>query len=151
MIAVPKKEVHAFCENYVNSRLERIHSEIKKLNEGLQSETKSTAGDKHETGRAMLQLEREKLGKQLLEVENMKLVMGRISPNQESEKIALGSLVRTDKARYFISISAGKFRLQNTDVYCISTSSPIGKILLGKEEGDVILFNGSEQMILGAR
>lgn len=148
MIPIPKKEVHAFCENYVDSRLERIHTEIQKLNEGLQSETKSTAGDKHETGRAMLQLEREKLGKQLLEVENMKIVMGRICPNQKSQKIALGSLVKTNTAVYFISISAGKFKIKNTEVFCISTSSPIGRALLGKRENEVIVFNGIEQLIL---
>ncbi len=148
MIPILKEEVHAFCLNYVDSRLERIHSEIQKLNEGLRSETKSTAGDKHETGRAMLQLEREKLGKQLLEVENMKVVMSRIFPNQKREKIALGSLVKTDTATYFISISAGKFKLKDIEVFCISTSSPIGKALLGKRDSDVIMFNGIEQLIL---
>lgn len=151
MITGLKKEVHTFCQKYVASRLDRIHSEIQKLNEGLLSETKSTAGDKHETGRAMLHLEREKLGKQLLDSENMKQVLSRIYPHQESPNIALGSLVTTNVAMYFISISAGKFKRKHVEVFCISTSSPIGQALLGKTTGDAIMFNGKEQIILQVR
>ncbi|MEM1258098.1 MAG: 3-oxoacyl-ACP synthase [Bacteroidota bacterium] len=148
MIPRLKEHVYAFCQKYADSRSARIHSEIQKLNEGLQSETKSTAGDKHETGRAMLQLEREKLGKQLLEAENMRLVMSRISPNQKSERVAMGSLVSTNRATYFISISAGKFKGKNAEVYCISAKTPIGQLLMGKTAGDTFWFKGQPSNIV---
>ncbi|NKI31327.1 3-oxoacyl-ACP synthase [Croceivirga thetidis] len=137
-----KKELFDHCQNYCKERLERIRGEIKKISDSLSSETKSTAGDKHETGRAMLQLEREKLGKQLLQVEKMQSVLDRIPLDKSTGHIALGSLVSTNKANYYISISAGKFKIGSIDVFCISSVSPIGQLLLGKGIGDEIAFNG---------
>ena len=143
-----KEDVYSFCETYVDDRLEIIHSQIQKLNEDLLSESKSTAGDKHETGRAMIQLEREKLGNQLKEADTMKQVLSRVSLEQKSKRIALGSLVVTNVISYYISISAGLFRDKDQTIYCISTSSPIGTLLLGKTIGDSISFRGKEQHII---
>ena len=57
-----KEQLYEFCRAYIDGRTIRINESIKSIQESLSSETKSSAGDKHETGRAMLQLEREKLG-----------------------------------------------------------------------------------------
>ena len=54
-----KKALLEFCWNYVNERSERLKKQSGELQESLGSETKSSAGDKHETGRAMVQLEQE--------------------------------------------------------------------------------------------
>jgi len=143
-----KQRVYAFCQTYVESRMERIQQEIQKISESLRSETKSTAGDKHETGRAMLQLEREKLGNQLLEAEKMSLTLKRIIPEQQSERIVLGSLIQTEKNGYYLGVSAGIFKKDAITVYCISVATPIGQLLLGKSVGDVIVFNGTEQRVL---
>ena len=128
-----KKIVFEHCTGFVNNRLELLTQEIAKINESLLSETKSSAGDKHETGRAMLQLEREKLGKQLQQVEQMQLVLNRLAADSPAtQKIALGSLVQTDKAFYYISVSAGQVTIEGKVVFCISVGTPIGKLLLGK-------------------
>lgn len=142
-----KKTAHSFCEEYVNLRLNRILAEIEKIKKDLNSETKSTAGDKHETGRAMLQLEREKLGKQLAEVEKMKKVLNRVAVDRKQNVVGLGSLVKTELAWYFIAVSAGLFTNGSTKIYCISTASPIGKLLLGKVKGDAFAFNNNSQTI----
>ena len=57
-----KEALHASCVGFVEDRLETIQKTIQDIQMSLTSETKSSAGDKHETGRAMLQLEREKAG-----------------------------------------------------------------------------------------
>ena len=143
-----REELFEYCHTFCDSKLERIKGEIEKIRMALTSETKSTAGDKHETGRAMLQLEREKLGRQLLEAEKMKQLMNRIPINSNDQRIAAGSLVETEKAKFFISISAGKYQSEQGRVFCISASSPIGQLLLGKSRGDTIVFNGVEQRIV---
>lgn len=143
-----KKELFDHCQNYCKERLERIRGEIKKVNYSLSSETKSTAGDKHETGRAMLQLELEKLGKQLLQVEKMQLVLDRIPLDKNTGHVALGSLVTTNKTKYYISISAGKSMVGSIEVFCISSISPIGQLLLGNGVGGEITFNGQRFDIL---
>ena len=107
----------------------------------LTSETKSSAGDKHETGRAMLQLEREKLGVQLADAERTYQLANKVKISTANDTVTVGSLVVTSGAVYFISISAGKYHQENTDVYCISAGTPIGKLLLGKRIGDAISFN----------
>ena len=65
-----KRQLYSQCVDFVEERLSNIQNQIRAIQESLTSETKSSAGDKHETGRAMLQLEREKAGQQLAEVEN---------------------------------------------------------------------------------
>lgn len=142
-----KKELFQFCKSFVEQRLSRIQNQIHDIKVSLNSETKSSAGDKHETGRAMLQLEREKLGVQLSEAEKMNQVLAKVSLNTNTTHIALGSLVKTSKSNYFIAISSGEFISKNVSVFCISSQTPIGKLLLGKQRNDVITFNGQDIVI----
>ena len=132
----------------MDSRLARIQHQIAEVKLALTSESKSTAGDKHETGRAMLQLEREKLGQQLLEAEKMQQLLSRVPLKTNTDKVALGSLVYTDEASYYIAISAGQFNKQGTSTFCISANTPIAKLLLGKSVNDTFEFNGNTSKIL---
>ena len=50
-----KQQLYKKCQDFLNQRLETIQNTILDIQNALQSETKSSAGDKHETGRAMLQ------------------------------------------------------------------------------------------------
>ena len=143
-----KKALLEFCWDYVNERSERLKKQSGELQESLGSETKSSAGDKHETGRAMVQLEQEKLGQQLQEIDTTRGILSKINIDGTSGKIRLGSLVQTSMAHYFLAISAGAFNQNNTVVYCISTNAPIAKLLLGKEKGERFTFSGTEQEIL---
>ncbi|MCR9228533.1 MAG: GreA/GreB family elongation factor [Flavobacteriaceae bacterium] len=143
-----KKDLLEFCWAYVNQRSERLKKQSAELQESLGSETKSSAGDKHETARAMVQLEQEKLGQQLQEIDATRSILHKINIERTSHKIRLGSLVRTSMANYFLAISAGTFNQNNGMVYCISANAPIAKLLLGKEKGENFIFNGKEQEIL---
>jgi len=139
-----KQELQNFCQEYVKERTARIQNNISDIKESLTAETKSSAGDKHETGRAMLQLEREKLGQQLLEAERMAIILSRISISLKTNAVVLGSWVKTSKRDYFLAISAGAFEGAENPIYCISRATPIGKLLLGKSIGDVVDFDGEK-------
>lgn len=143
-----KQELYDFCQTFVEGRISRIRHTIKDVQESLNSETKSSAGDKHETGRAMLQLEREKMGRQLAEAEKLGRVLAKVGLENKSRIIGLGSWVKTSKTDYFLSISAGEYKDNSPSVFCISTGTPIGRLLLGKSEGDTITFNQEEIIIL---
>ncbi|MFX0556157.1 3-oxoacyl-ACP synthase [Maribacter sp. CXY002] len=143
-----KLGAHQHCSLFVSSRWDRIHQQIKELEVALTTETKSSAGDKHETGRAMIQLEREKLGRQLAEVEKMQQVMSKIGVQMPTHKIGLGNLVITNTFNYYIAISSGEFKLKDTSVFCISGGTPIGKLLLGKSVGDEFSFNQTTSSIV---
>lgn len=142
-----KSTLLAHCETYVKDRYERIQKTISDIQHALTSETKSTAGDKHETGRAMLQLEREKAGKQLAEVQKLQETIAKISTEQESGPVRLGSIVMTSQHNYFISISVGEIKMDQLSFYAIAANSPIGKVLLGKMTDDVIIFNQNQFQI----
>lgn len=137
-----KKQLYKKCEAYVQQRMQTIKDTISSNQKALESETKSSAGDKHETGRAMLQLEMEKAGKQLASVTKMQETLAKINLEKASQIACLGSLIYTENINYFLSISSGKITIENTDFFAISVSSPIGKLLLGKKENDSFVFNG---------
>ncbi|WP_100613823.1 3-oxoacyl-ACP synthase [Confluentibacter citreus] len=135
-----KEALYNQCLNFIENRFQTIQNTINDIQKSLLSETKSSAGDKHETGRAMLQLEREKAGNQLADIQKLKESFSKIDISKTSETIGLGSLVMTSQNNYFISISAGEFTVENDTYYAISSSTPIGQLLLGKSVGDEIVF-----------
>ncbi|WP_243641657.1 GreA/GreB family elongation factor [Maribacter algicola] len=143
-----KKVAYQHCLDFVSGRLSRLKKQIQEVQESLTSETKSTAGDKHETGRAMVQLEREKLGTQLAETEKMQLVMNRVKPGSQNRLAGMGALIETNGPYYYIAISSGEVKFENNAIYCISPATPIGKLLLGKSAGEIISFNGKDFSLL---
>lgn len=142
-----KKLLYQKCVDYVNQRLETVEKMIQSHQKSLVSETKSSAGDKHETGRAMLQLEMEKAGQQLSSIQKMKETLAKINPSKQSNLVSLGSLVETNLGNYYLSISAGQLTIQKETFFAISTSSLIGKLLLGKKQGDQLIWNGKKTQI----
>lgn len=142
-----KEQLYHQCLEHVNERLQTIEETIQSHRKALNSETKSSAGDKHETGRAMLQLEMEKAGQQLSSIRQMKEVLAKIDVSKSSDVINLGSLIETNLGTYFLSISAGQISLENKLYFAISTASPIGKLLLGKKEGMELMWNGKKIQI----
>ena len=136
-----KKVLFEKCVLFVEEKEATITNMLDSAKNDLLSETKSSAGDKHETGRAMLQLEMEKASQQLASVNKMKETLSKIAVKNSSKIACLGSLIITEKANYFLAISSGKITIENSDYYAVSTNSPIGSQLLGKKIGDSIIFN----------
>jgi len=143
-----KEELYAECKMFLNGRFNAVVDRIANIQESLQSETKSSAGDKHETGRAMLQLEREKAGNQLLDIQKQQELFSRVIIDTSSEVARLGSVVVTDKGTYFLAISVGLVKIKEKTYYAISPSSPVGKALLGKKEGELFVFNENNIKII---
>lgn len=131
------------CSRIVEERHQRVKLSIKGIEESLFEESKSSAGNKHETGRAMLQIERENAGKQLQEVERIIHLLKRITIDTTSDTAHLGSLVYTSTKTYFISVSVGVIEVNSENYLAVSPQSPIGQILMGKKERAKLSFNGA--------
>jgi len=142
-----KQNLYNQCKAQLNTRLEVIQNKISDIQNSLQSETKSTAGDKHETGRAMLQLEREKTGQQLAQLQKQQKILQKLNLEQKHIKAALGSVVKTSEANYFICVSVGELNYNQELFYAISAATPIGQLLLSKQVGDNIRFRTQEFII----
>lgn len=142
-----KEHLFAQCGHFVEERLKKIQNRIQEIQVSLTSETKSSAGDKHETGRAMLQLEREKAGQQLAEVDKLKEALSKIDPTKSFDTVGLGSVVITSNSNYFIAISAGEFKVKSQSFFAISPHTPMGSLLMGKKIGEVVVFRDSTFVI----
>lgn len=138
-----KESLFNHCKSQLASRREAIDKILANIALSLKEETKSSAGDKHETGRAMLQLERENAGKQLAEIEKLEAILQRVSSQVSSGPVHLGNVVMTSQYNYFISIPAGQITIDNINFFAIGATSPIGRSLLSKEEGDEVRFRES--------
>lgn len=147
-IVATKKQLLEKCNAFISGRHRKITQTIADIEESLLEESKNSSGDKHETGRAMLQIDRENAGKQLLEIEKLMVIADRINVKDSSDYVRLGSIVMTDKFNYYISISLGVVQLGAIDFLCVAINSPIGILLAGKKAGDKILFNQHELTIL---
>ena len=138
------------------STLEALNNKINDLRLILQEsypsmfdDSKSSAGDKHETALAMAQLEQEKLTKQLNILLLQEASMKVIDPTLKHQKITIGSLVETDKGWYYFSISLGQLICQNNAFFALSLEAPLGQIMRGKVAGEQVTFNGMITEIIG--
>ena len=135
-----KETIYNKCKVQIQEKLDSIKQRLDDIAESQAAETKSSAGDKYETGRAMLHLEKDKIMLQLASVINSKKILQSINTQKKYTKAQLGALVYTSQFNYFLGVSIGKVNIENEIFYCISTSSPIGNLLLQKEKGDSINF-----------
>ncbi len=138
-----KEKLLEGCINVIDGKLETIQKAIDGYKQDLLSESKSSAGDKHETGRAMLQLEMEKLGQQYQTVLVQKHALQKIDIAPK-EIIQIGALVLANGVCYFLATSIGQVTVEEKTVMVVSANSPIGKQLLGKQKGDALVFNGTK-------
>jgi len=136
-----KAQLHAYCLAYVEERISAIKSEIAAAQASAHEETKSSAGDKYETGRAMMQLEIEKNTTQLSEANKLINALLLIHPDVSTEHIQTGSLVTTSQGGYYLSIPAGAIKIDDKNYFAISPASPIGTKMMKMKAGDEFTFN----------
>jgi transcription elongation GreA/GreB family factor len=108
------------------------------------NDTKSSAGDKYETGREMIQIEINKFEEQKGKALVLQQDLSKIEPHKVCSKAEFGSLIATDTAHYFLSIGLGKLEFEGEVYYAISMASPIGMALKDKAVGDRVMFQGRE-------
>ena len=120
------------------------------LQESNQQEGKSSAGDKHETGAAMVHLEMEKLGRMMEDHRKQRAEAERCHPKlmEPDQQIRMGSLVQTSMGWFYLVTSLGKLKIEDQDCFVLSGASPLGHLLLGKIQGDTFSRDGKEIKIL---
>lgn len=129
------------------SRLEENTVALERSHESMTGESKSSAGDKFETTRAILQSEQDRIKSQIIQNKADISIVKRLNLITH-DKVQLGSLVSTEDGMcYFLSIGLGKLKIADTTYYAISPSSPIGQQLIGKREGDNLTFNQMHKTI----
>lgn len=144
---INKAELYQACLNFIEQRLENIKEAIAQAQAASVDDTKSSAGDKYETTREMMQQEIDRNKKQLFEADLQKLALKAVENVAVSIIVKNGSLVLTSNGNFYISISAGEINIDGQKIFAISQASPIGKLLIGKKLDDQFSFNGKEFLI----
>lgn len=143
-----KEEIKLQLINHLNNllddRIEALEQSIQSAKESRDSDTKSSAGDKYETGREMIQQEIDKFEGQLAQTRLLKTDLAKIDPQKRYDHAEFGSLLICNSGNYFLSIAFGKVTVDIVDFICLSLASPLGKSFYMKKVGDELLFNGKK-------
>ncbi len=105
--------------------------------ESRDNDTKSSAGDKYETGREMMQKEMDKYYALIQQYKNQIL--------QLKQNNTL--LIKTSQSTFLVCIGLGKIELNNDYYFAISWESPVGQQIKGKKVGDFYVINGKSFVI----
>jgi transcription elongation GreA/GreB family factor len=142
-----KQQLLAHCQAYLMQRMDTAQHAIKAAQASANEETKSSAGDKYETGRAMMQLEIEKNTVQLGETMKLKRMLDEIKIELNSLAVQPGSLVITNQGNFFLAISVGQITIEGAIYTAVSPASPIGMKLLKLKKDESFSFNGKTYSI----
>lgn len=143
-----KEKIYQTCLEIVQQKIDVLQKNLHDLTDSAGNETKRTAGDKHETALAMLQIEQENNARQLKEALQQKAVLEKLDPHLQTEMIVRGSLVHSNKGIYYISLGLGKLKVEDETVFAVSPDAPLGKLLLMKKAGYAFQFNNTSYKII---
>lgn len=143
-----KQQLHEVLLTRVEDKLNFYRETLLGLRQSAANETKSTAGDKHETALAMLQIEQENTNQRLEEALLNLSKIKKIDPNIITVSIVPGSLVETNRGYFYISVPGGKLVIGDITVTTLSINSPLGQLLKARNAGDQFFMNGIEYHIL---
>ena len=138
-----KEEICKSVLIMLDKKIKTVQESISYIQEARNNETKSSAGDKYETSRVMMQAELDKQNLLLQQFLQQKNVFLKIQRSKPSEKIDFGSWVETNQGNYLIAVGIGKVK----EVFVISLASPLGKALKGLRIGDKTSLQNKEYRI----
>lgn len=142
-----KQKIYNHYLQIIIDKIVALKNVLDELKESGANETKSTAGDKHETALAMLQIEQANKRTQLKEMQLQLSALEKINPALSPEVIVTGSLIKTDKGYLFLSIAGGKAKIDGETVMALSPQSPLGVKLLSANKKDVVVINATSYQI----
>jgi transcription elongation GreA/GreB family factor len=149
MMSIPIKEnLLKACENFLEARVKTLTKAIADSRQSSWEDTKSSAGDKYETSREMIQGEISQNSRQLEEAQKLYSVLELMRNTDPSTgTVVVGSLVKTNLGNFYIGIPVGMIETEGLKYALISSSSPIGGFLLGKRKGEKFNFHNQSYIL----
>jgi hypothetical protein len=137
-----KQELHRMVLTRFEERIASLEASIRELQLSANDETKSSAGDKYETGRAMVHLEIEKLAQQLQASTMARRFVATVNVSEVADIVRPGAVVETTIGKFFFLVNAGDLTAAGNKFISISAESPLGKLLWHQSKGTQITLNG---------
>tara|TARA_Y100000992_G_scaffold253994_1_gene186770 strand:+ start:126 stop:575 length:450 start_codon:yes stop_codon:yes gene_type:complete len=145
---INKKFIYNDLVQNLNEKLNSIEFLIISAIDSRDSDSKSSAGDKHETSRAKIQLEIDNYSKQKLNIIEKLKVLGAIDIRKKYNKVENGALVETNVGFFFIAIGLGRWTVNSEQIFVISLASPIGKLMKDKVTTSSFIFRNLKYEII---
>jgi hypothetical protein len=136
-----KQQIIHHYNHYLNDRINSLREMIVDLTEDSLNDAKGSAGDKHETGLAMMHLEQEKLNRKLLEVLDTQNKFLKIDYSIVSQQVILGSLIEANDTFFLMAIALPKIEVDGKSIFGMSPQSPLGELFVGKKVQEIVIFN----------
>ncbi|MBD2768237.1 3-oxoacyl-ACP synthase [Hymenobacter sp. BT664] len=143
-----KPALHAACAAFIEQRIAAARTAMQAAQESSSSETKSSAGDKYETGREMANAERDRNAAHMQQAQQLRAELARISPDSPCDTVRPGALVTTSLGRFYIGISAGKLEVAGEECFAVSVAAPVAVALKGLRAGEQVVFNGKPVRVM---
>lgn len=141
------QEAFDACYAQLAANIDSLKRELHKLNEAYSQEIKSSAGDKYETSREMLNAERAKASDQLAKQADMLRHLREFENFNATSYVQPGALFQTDKGCFYLAVGLGQLSVNQDKFFAISPVSPLGKAAKGKGVGDTFSVNGIKHHI----
>ena len=142
-----KQKIHQQYLQLVQDKIDVFKDMISGLTEDSKNDAKGSAGDKHETALAMLQIEQGNTRAQLHETLEQRSALVNINPDIITAKILPGSYVKTNKGNFYISVALGKLIIGAESVMAISPQSLLGAKLMGSCVNESVTINAHTYLV----
>ncbi|MEZ4902557.1 MAG: transcription elongation factor [Spirosomataceae bacterium] len=136
-----------YLKSHLDARMNAAFEAMQAAQNSANQETKSSAGDKYETGRAMAQIERDRHAQLYDQIRQERTILERIDINYVFERVGLGALIQTSAGIFFIAVSVGTIEIVGEKVVVVSPQSPLGASLMGRQKGDDFLFQQKKHVV----
>jgi len=139
-----KNNIRNYVKTVISEKIEKLKNFIEFTLEATRDIKKTP---KYDSMREEMQEEIYQMQRQLAALNDLKTNMARVLPAATS-RVQLGSLVITNKARFYISVSLGEFFFEGDRFYAISSQSPMAKKMMGMQSGEEFTLNKIHQKIV---
>jgi hypothetical protein len=143
-----KARLKRWALDHLSQRIATANEAMQQAQEAANSEEKSSAGDKYETGRAMGHLQKEMHARQLAELVREMAALHAVNVDEPCSEGRTGALLRTETIDFFIGIGLGKQTIDGRTVVFLSPQAPLAQTLQNKRVGDSILFQKETMPII---
>ncbi|ASW76111.1 hypothetical protein IQ37_05905 [Chryseobacterium piperi] len=143
-IVFEKNDIRTYVKNVIAEKIDKLKKFIEFTLDASRDIKKTP---KYDSMREEMQEEIYQMQKQLGALNDLQRNMSRVL-NNTTERVQIGSLVITNKARFYISVSLGEFFFEGDRFYAISPESPMAKKMMGMKSGDAFTLNNIHQEIV---
>ena len=142
-----KKSLVEYCKNRLEIKLKELTGIYQSLIDSIQTDSKSSAGDKHETFKSMMHIEQEKMQTQIKMINQQINTINQLKVEKKN-RIENGTLIVTDSKVFFIAASLGLASISDQSFFIVSLDSPIIQFMKKQSINTMFTFQSTNYKLI---